>query len=67
VKPADFDPGQRARLEQWAASGCDLSRYMLKHNVGFAEAVVALHRQRCREPVPVPDDDDLFPGKKGLT
>jgi hypothetical protein len=63
VKPADFDPTQRARLELWASRGDDLSRYMLKHNVGFAEAVVALHRTLCREPVPVPDDDDLPHGE----
>jgi hypothetical protein len=53
-----FDPNHRARLERYAASGCAVSRYMLDHNVWFPEALEAMHRERCREPVPVPDLDE---------
>ena len=57
-EPAMFDPSHRAALERWAASGCPVSRYMLDHNVWFPEALEALHRERCADPVPVPEDLD---------
>lgn len=53
-----FDPTHRARLERYAARGCAVSRYMLDHDVWFPEALEALHRERCREPAPVPDLDE---------
>jgi hypothetical protein len=55
--PAEFSDMHRAMLERSAASGCRVSRYMLDHNVWYPEAIVALHRERCAEPVPVPDED----------
>lgn len=61
----DFHPTHRAMLERWAASGCAVSRYMLDHKVWFPEALEALHRERCREPVPVADDDDQQQTKHG--
>jgi len=54
----DFHPIHRDMLERWAASGCAVSRYMLDHGVWFPEALEALHRERCAEPVPVPDDEE---------
>jgi hypothetical protein len=55
--PADFSDEHRATLERYAASGCRVSRYMLDHNVWYPEAIAALHRERCAEPVPVPEED----------
>jgi len=62
-----FTADHRAMLEIWAARGDQISRYMLDHNLWFPEALEALHRERCREPVPeslselsdlpVPDDE----------
>lgn len=52
-----FSPGHRAELESFAARGCEISRYMLANGVRFPEAVEALHRLRCAEPVPVPEED----------
>jgi hypothetical protein len=37
---------------------------MLDHNVWFPEALEALHRERCREPVPVPDDETTIHGEE---
>lgn len=53
-----FSPYHRAMLERYAASGCAVSRYMLDHGVWFAEALEAMHRERCAEPAPVPDADE---------
>ena len=53
-----FCPDHRALLERYAASGCAVSRYMLDHNLFFPEALEAMHRERCAEPVPVPDRDE---------
>jgi hypothetical protein len=53
-----FHPDHRAMLERHAARGCPVSRYMLDHNVWYPEAIEGLHRERCREPVPVPDPDE---------
>jgi len=55
---AVFDPTHRGELERWAALGCPVSRYMLEHNVWFPEALEALHRIRCKEPAPVPEEVD---------
>lgn len=53
---AVFDPTHRDELERWAALGCPVSQYMLKHNVWFPEALEQLHRERCQQPVPVPEE-----------
>ena len=54
---AEFSDTHRAMLEEWAVSGCFVFCYMLDHGVWYPEAIAALHRERCAEPVPVPDED----------
>jgi len=63
--PADFGSAHRDMLERWAAGGCAVSRYMLDHKVYFPEAIEALHRERCREPAPVPDEETIIEGEEG--
>lgn len=55
--PAEFSDTHRAMLEEWAAGGCLVSRYMLDHDVWFPEAIEGLHRERCADPAPVPDEE----------
>lgn len=57
---AEFDPRHRRMLEHWAAEGCEVSAYMLKHSMYFPEALEALldEKQKARggKPAPVPEE-----------
>ena len=55
-----FAPGHRRALEAWAADGCRISAYMLRHDVWFPDAIEALARRNPR-PAVVHDIRDYRP------